>query len=206
MLNLIENVIMDKDESKKSLLEEYTELSKNSLIKVQFSCGGNSTNIDEPEGIPIVPESYIHESTISYATAREEDVEAIVALLKTNNLPVSDLGRGQRMFLVALSDGKAVGCVAVEMYGSDGLLRSLAVNNDFRGKGIGQKLVAEAEAWSRDNGLKSLYLLTTTAAGLFPKVGWKNTERVSAPENIAASSEFASVCPSSAVCMMKELG
>lgn len=196
---------MSEDKSKKSLLEEYTELSKNSLIKVQFSCGGNSTNIDEPEGIPIVPESYIQGSTISYATAREEDVEAIVALLKTNNLPVSDLGTGQRMFLVALSDGKTVGCVAVEMYENAGLLRSLAVNNDFRGKGIGQKLVAEAEAWSRNNGLKSLYLLTTTAAGFFPKVGWKNTERASAPENIAASSEFASVCPSSAICMMKKM-
>lgn len=196
---------MDKNESKKSMLEEYTELTKNSLIKVQFSCGGNSTSIDEPEGIPIVPESYVHESSVSYTMAREEDVEAIVALLKTNNLPVSDLGTGQRMFLVALSDGKTVGCVAVEMYGNAGLLRSLAVNNELRGKGIGQKLVAEAEAWSRNNGLKSLYLLTTTAAGFFPKAGWKNTERASAPESIAASSEFASACPTTAICMMKEL-
>jgi amino-acid N-acetyltransferase len=196
---------MDKDESKKSLLEEYTELSKNSLIKVQYSCGGNSTSIDEPEGIPIVPESYIPESTVSYAMAREEDVEAIVALLKTNNLPVSDLSTGQRMFLVALSDGKAVGCVAVETHGNAGLLRSLAVNSNFRGKGIGQKLVTEAEAWSSNNGLKNLYLLTTTAAGFFPKAGWHNTERASAPESIAVSSEFTSVCPSSAVCMMKGL-
>jgi amino-acid N-acetyltransferase len=197
--------IMPEEESKKSLLEEYTELSKNSLIKVQYSCGGNSTSVDEPERIPIVPESYIPQSVISYATAREEDVEAIVALLKTNNLPASDLGTGQRMFLVALSDGKAVGCVAVEMYGYAGLLRSLAVNNDFRGKGIGQKLVAEAETWSRDNGLKSLYLLTTTAAGFFPKLNWHNTDRASVPESIALSSEFASVCPSTAVCMFKTI-
>ncbi|HET7734226.1 MAG TPA: arsenic resistance N-acetyltransferase ArsN2, partial [Paludibacter sp.] len=145
------------------------------------------------------------ESTVYYTTAREEDVEAIVALLKTNDLPLNDLGTGQRMFLVALSDGKTVGCVAVEMYGNAGLLRSLAVNNDFWGKGIGQKLVSEAEAWSRNNGLKSLYLLTTTAAGFFPKLSWDNTERALVPENIAASSEFASVCPSSAVCMMKKL-
>jgi len=196
---------MAEEESKKSLLEQYTELTKNSLVKVQFSCGGNSTSIDEPEGIPIVPESYIPESTVSYAMASYEDVESILTLLKTNNLPVSDLGTGLRMFFVALYDGKTVGCVAVEMYGRTGLLRSLAVNNDFRGKGIGQKLVAEAEDWSRDNGLKTLYLLTTTAAGFFPKLNWHNTDRASVPENVALSSEFASVCPTTAVCMMKEL-
>jgi len=196
---------MKTEDSKKSLLEQYTELTKNSLVKVQFSCGGNSTSIDEPEPIPIIPESYIPESTVSYGMASEDDVEAIAVLLKTNNLPTNDLGTGQRIFLVALSDGKTVGCVAVELYGNAGLLRSLAVNNDFRGKGIGHKLVAEAENWGRDNGLKCLYLLTTTAAEFFPKIGWSNTDRASVPENVALSSEFASVCPSSAVCMTKNL-
>lgn len=196
---------MAENESKKSLLEEYTELTKNSLVKVQFSCGGNSTGIDEPEPIPIVPESYTPEATITYVMANEEDVESIVTLLKTNNLPVRDLGVGQRVFIVARSDDKTVGCVAVEMYGTAGLLRSLAVNNDFRGKDIGQKLVAEAETWSLGNGLKDLYLLTTTAAGFFPKIGWSNTDRKVVPESIAASSEFASVCPSTAVCLMKKL-
>jgi len=194
---------MDKDDSKKTLLEQYAELSKNSLIKVQYSCGGNSTSIDEPEPIPIVPESYIPEAAVSYAPAGDQDVESIVSLLKTNNLPVSDLGVGHRMFLVAHSAGKVVGCVAVELYGDSGLLRSLAVDNGFRGKGIGQKLVAEAENWSVDNGLKSLYLLTTTAAGFFPKIGWNITERSLVPDSISLSTEFASVCPSTAVCMHK---
>lgn len=194
---------MTSKDEKKSLLEQYTELTKNSLVKIQFSCGGNSTSIDEPEPIPIVPESYIPESTVSYTIAGEDNVEAIVTLLKTNNLPVKDLGTGQRMFLVAISDGKTVGCVAVEMYGTVGLLRSLAVNNDFRGKGIGQKLVTEAEIWSFDNGLKSLYLLTTTAAGFFPKIGWSNVDRETVPESIAGSTEFTSECPSTAVCMKK---
>jgi len=195
---------MDNDTTKKTLLEQYTELSKNSLIKVQYSCGGNSTSIDEPEAIPIVPESYIPENPISYTMAREEDVEAIVALLNANNLPVKDLGTGQRIFLVAQSEGKVVGCVAVEMYENDGLLRSLAVENSFRGKGIGQKLVSQAETWSYENGIKNLYLLTTTAADFFLKIGWGNTERTLVPENIAASSEFSCVCPSTAICMIKK--
>ncbi len=196
---------MPVEKSKKSLHEQYAELSKNSLIKVQYSCGGNSTRIDEPEYIPIVPESDALESSVNYKIAGEENAEAIVTLLKTNDLPVSDLGTGQRIFLVALSDGKIIGCVAIENYGDAGILRSLAVNNDYRGKGIGQKLVAEAESWSRDNGLKNLYLLTTTAADFFPKMGWENTERTSVPESIAKSSEFASICPSIAVCMHKTI-
>jgi len=196
---------MPEEKSKKSVLEEYTELSKNSLIKVQYSCGGNSTNIDEPEYIPIVPDSYISESSVNYTMANEENVEAIVTLLKTNNLPVSDLNTSHRIFLVALSDEKTVGCVAIENYEDAGILRSLAVNNDYRGKGIGQKLVAEAESWSRENGLKNLYLLTTTAAGFFPKMGWENTERITVPESVGKSSEFASICPLIAVCMHKTI-
>lgn len=196
---------MEEDESKKSLLEQYTELTKNSLVKVQFSCGGNSTSIDEPEAIPIVPESYVPESVVTYAMASDEDVDTIVTLLKTNNLPISDLGTGQRMFLVARYKNITVGCVAVELYGDSGLLRSLAVNTDFQGKGIGQKLVAEAENWSRDNGLKNLYLLTTTAAAFFPKIGWSNSERNAVPDSILQSSEFASVCPTTAICMIKKL-
>jgi amino-acid N-acetyltransferase len=197
---------MPDEKSKKSLLEEYTELSKNSLIKVQFSCGGNSTNIDEPVYVPIVPEFYISEGhAVSFTIANEENVEAIVTLLKTNNLPVSDLGSGQRIFLVALSGDKTVGCVAIEIYGTDGLLRSLAVNSDFRGKGIGQKLVVEAEIWSRNNGLKNIFLLTTTAAGFFSKMGWQNINRTAVPESISFTSEFTSICPTSAICLTKNL-
>ncbi len=51
---------MAEDESKESLVEQYAELSKNSLIRVQFSCGGNSTSIAEPEYIPIVDEPIIY--------------------------------------------------------------------------------------------------------------------------------------------------
>ena len=196
---------MTSGDEKKSLLEEYTELSKNSLIKVQFSCSGNSTSIDEPEVIPIVPESFVPESVVSYTSAQDEDVEAIIALLKTNNLPISDLATGHRMFLVAHANNQVIGCVAIEIYGEAGLLRSLVLNKSFSGKGIGQQLVTEAETWSCNNGIKELYLLTTTAAEFFPKMGWKNTERTTVPESIAQSSEFSSVCPSTAVCMSKTI-
>jgi len=197
---------MTSENENKSLLEQYKELSRNSLVRVQYSCCGNSTDVDEPEYIPIVPENLVLSANIIYKFASEEDVESILKLLKTNNLPVSDLSSGHRIFLVAAAESEVIGCVAVEIYGKNGLLRSLVVDSNFREKAIGGKLVAEAEKWAADNGIKSLYLLTTTASGFFTKIdGWEETDRATVPNEVAQSTEFASICPSSATCMLKDL-
>jgi len=188
----------EEESSNKKRLEEYAELAKNSLVRVQYSCGGNSTGIDETENIPIVDDVY-------YTLASESETNSIVELLASSHLPVSDLNAGERTFLSATSGGKLIGCVAVETYEDSGLLRSLAVTEEFRGKGTGKKLVEEAESWAKSNNLKSLYLLTTTASGFFPQLGWKIAERSAAPDSIQRSSEFASVCPSTAVFMSKNL-
>ena len=42
------------EENKKSMFEEYEELSKKSLIRVQYSCCGIATRIHESENTPIV--------------------------------------------------------------------------------------------------------------------------------------------------------
>ena len=143
--------MINSENPNKSRLEAYTELAKNSLVRVQYSCGGNSTSIDEPVGIPIVSDQLKPLNTVLYTEAREEDVEEIVKLLKENNLPLKDLGVGKRIFMVALIGEKLIGVVAVELYGEYGLLRSLAVNDEFRGLSICKKLVAEAENWSINN-------------------------------------------------------
>ncbi|HLP05028.1 MAG TPA: arsenic resistance N-acetyltransferase ArsN2 [Paludibacter sp.] len=181
--------------------EDYDELSKKSLVRVQYACSGNSTGIAETEYIPIVSGAA---SPVCYSVAGKEDAAAIEELLRVNNLPYADLD-GTAIFHVAQSGGKVLGCVAVETYGGSGLLRSLAVGADSRGKGIGLQLVDIAEENARGNGLESLYLLTTTAAAFFQKLGWEIIERASVPDGIARSSEFASVCPTTAVCMFKDI-
>lgn len=197
---------MTESENKhKTRLEDYEKLSRNSLVRVQYSCGGNSTGIDEQENIPIVSNSFRSVGSVAIKPANEEDVVGIINLLKANNLPVSDLSSGKRLFLAATISGQLTGVVALELYGDSGLLRSLAVNSEFRTLNLGKKLVAEAENLGRENGLKQLFLLTTTASGFFSKLGWDITERSSAPADLAASTEFSSVCPASAVCMTKKL-
>ena len=101
--------------------------------------------------------------------------------------------------------GAVVGTVAVEDYGADGLLRSLAVHPARRGRGVGARLVAEAEARARGRGLRSLALLTTTAAPFFAALGYRAADRSEAPAAVRASSEFRDVCPSSAACLVKTL-
>jgi|GEM_PF-5838599 len=41
----------------KSLQDLYAELAKKSLVKIQYSCGGNSNSIEEQEDIPVVNNS-----------------------------------------------------------------------------------------------------------------------------------------------------
>lgn len=195
----------ESDNKHKTRLEDYEKLSRNSLVRVQYSCGGNSTGIDEQENIPIVSSSFRSVGSVAIKPASEEDVVGIINLLKANNLPVSDLSSGKRLFLVATIYGQLTGVVALELYCDSGLLRSLAVNSEFRKLNLGKKLVAEAENLGRENGLKQLFLLTTTASGFFSKLGWDITDRSSAPADLATSTEFSSVCPASAVCMTKKL-
>ncbi len=196
---------MISENSNKSQLEQYTELAKNSLVKVQYSCSGNSTGIDNSDYIHIVDETKSNIGSIDYSIATENEKSAIIELPSTNNLPVSDLDTRERTFIVAIVKDKVIGCVGVETYDYSGLLRSLAVNNDFRGQGIGKRLVVEAETWAKKNKLKNLYLLTTTASGFFPKINWTHIDRTAVPESIKSSTEFVSICPSTAVCMIKEL-
>ena len=194
-------------ENKNSLTEKYGELGQSSLIKVQYSCSGFGTSIDESsEYVPIVPDDVRTISRMEYAEAGLDDVEAIVGLLKANQLPTSDLSSGKRVFYVARSEKEWVGCVALELYGEFGLLRSLAVTEALRGRGVGKQLVEKAHTEARTMGLKQLFALTTTADAFFVSNNWTLTDRSTVPAAVAQSSEFSSVCPVSAVCLSYSLG
>ncbi|MGR8918854.1 MAG: hypothetical protein ACU85V_04495, partial [Gammaproteobacteria bacterium] len=46
-------------------------------------------------------------------------------------------------------------------------------------------------------------LLTETAAAFFEHLGYSRAPRAAAPATIAATAEFASLCPDTAVCMRR---
>ena len=134
--------------------------------------------------------------------ANREDLETVRSLIAEAALPQDGLedqfGSG---YAVAVESGRLVGVAGVERYAACGLLRSVVTAADQRGRGIGEALVRDRLGWAERAGLESIYLLTTSAAGYFPKLGFAAVEREAVPAEIRASREFSSVCPSSAVVM-----
>jgi amino-acid N-acetyltransferase len=137
--------------------------------------------------------------------ARPEDCDAINVLLTENGLPASDVTcELLRDFVVAEGEGGlVVGSVGLETYDSNALLRSLAVAPTVRNAGMGSQLLAHVESLARDTGISELWLLTTTASEFFRRKDYVDVKRSTAPPEMQATTQFAQLCPASAVCMRK---
>lgn len=105
-------------------------------------------------------------NTIRYEFARPRDEKAIKRLLTRAELPSEDIGRHLRHMIVAWSGGRLICCVDLELHREFGLLRSLAVAPDHRGKGLGRILYERIIAYAHLQGIKELRLLTNTAEGV----------------------------------------
>jgi amino-acid N-acetyltransferase len=130
----------------------------------------------------------------------------VVTLLAASLLPHDDLTEAHLAdFLGVYAGDRLVGVVGLERRGADGLLRSLAVAPPHRGRGLAAQLVEALEARARAHGVRDLYLLTTTAEAFFARRGYERADRAAVPEALRQTPEFASICPSTAVCMKKQL-
>jgi amino-acid N-acetyltransferase len=98
------------------------------------------------------------------------------------------------------------GVIGLEVFGPVALLRSLAVPLPCRGRGIASRLAHKAEEHARSRGVEAVYLLTTTAEGFFARRSYDRVDRDAVPGAIKATVEFQSLCPASAVCMVRHLG
>jgi amino-acid N-acetyltransferase len=128
------------------------------------------------------------------------------ALLVACDLPTSDLASHHFDHFLGCGTTEALqGIVGLEIFGALALLRSLAVAKDARGSGCGKALVAAAETYAKQKGVRDLYLLTTTAERFFARLGYLGAERDTAPVPIQRTREFADLCPDSAVFMVKHL-
>jgi amino-acid N-acetyltransferase len=129
-----------------------------------------------------------------------------VALLQPQGLPVSDISAEhlEHFFFVG-PDGSPTGLVGLELYGTDALLRSLVVAENVRGKGLGSTLINHAEQYAASKGVRSIYLLTTTAEAFFKRLGYERIERSHAPTSIEQTREFADLCPASSAFMLKSI-
>jgi amino-acid N-acetyltransferase len=133
-------------------------------------------------------------------------LQAAVQLLQAASLPTEDLTASHcEHFYFAGPASQPTGLVGLEVFGDVALLRSLVVAPARRGTGEGASLLKYAEAEARAQGVRALYLLTTTAEGFFAKHGYQRAVRETAPPAIRGTREFAGICPASSAFMTRDL-
>ncbi|MFK5856434.1 MAG: arsenic resistance N-acetyltransferase ArsN2 [Bacteroidota bacterium] len=135
----------------------------------------------------------------------KSDIEKVKTLLVENNLPVNDIDKIAVQLFVVKAKNKIIGVIGIENYSTIGLLRSLAVSDNYKNLKIGAELVDYIIGYCSTNKMQELYLLTTTAEKYFVKFGFNIMERENIPDLIKKTSQFADICPASAIIMKKHL-
>src|SRR5688572_22531660 len=141
----------------------------------------------------------------SLRPASLQDLPRVEKLLTESKLPLEGVKESLKDFVVAEAGGDIVGVAGLEVCCDDALLRSVAVQPEWRSKGVGRALVNRAIAEAESRGIRALYLLTTTAEHYFPSFGFAKVDRAAIPGPVRATKEFTSACPASAVAMSRPL-
>ncbi len=128
------------------------------------------------------------------------DQKFIHTLLSSFKLPLDGL-EGTKLWVLQSGNGGILGVAGLEVYGGQGLLRSVAVVNSRHSQGYGTEIVNHVIGEAKKMDIKDLFLLTTTAPEFFKKFGFKQESREKVGGGIADSVEFQSACPKTAVLM-----
>jgi len=136
--------------------------------------------------------------------ATDADLPAIERLLVASQLPLDGVRESLKSFVVAESGGDLVGVAGLEGCRENALLRSVAVADGWRSRGVGRALVERVIGEAESRGVHALYLLTTTAERWFPSFGFRAIARDAAPADIRATAEFQGACPASATVMCRD--
>ncbi len=134
-----------------------------------------------------------------------ENVGELAATLHDAALPHADLIGADKRFFCAVVDDGIVGYVGLEIYGAEALLRSAVIFRAARGKGYGRMMIEALLDIAFEVGIQRVWLLTETATAFFEKLGFQTVDREKAPPAIAATDEFAALCPDTASLMVRAL-
>lgn len=144
-------------------------------------------------------------NSLIFRPAVSSDLAQIQRLLKDSKLPFEDVAEHLAHFVVAEEGRTMIGVAGLETYEIAGLLRSVAVTESHRSKGIGSLLYDQIVSQAQKKGLRELSLLTTTAEKFFGKKGFRKVEGDAIPQYVKSTKEYQIFCSSTAVCMMKAL-
>jgi len=143
--------------------------------------------------------------TLTVETARPNERETVVALLKHDHLPTEDLPADLAHFVIAREDATPVGVAGLEILGSVGLMRSVAVHPAHQRRGIAAQMIDRLLHRATAVSVEEVYLITTTARPYFERHGFLAVAREQVPPAIQRTQQFSTLCPSSAVVMIRLL-
>jgi len=144
-------------------------------------------------------------NNLTIRPAAQSDLIQIQQLLKDSNLPFEDIAEHIADFVVAEEGQNMIGVAGLEIHGKAGLLRSVAVTESHRSKGIGSLLYNQVVSQAQQKGLRELSLLTTTAEEFFGKKGFRKVKGETIPQYVKSTKEYQIFCASTAVCMKKKI-
>lgn len=142
---------------------------------------------------------------LNIQTFEPNALTTVTEFLTTYNLPVSDLTEDNIQLFLAYDEEELIATIGLEKHENTGLLRSLAVKENYRNLGVADKMMKGFFAVCKSQEISDVYLLTTTAENYFMKKGFLQVDRKSVPSAIRQSREFRSICPASAVAMHRKV-
>jgi len=135
----------------------------------------------------------------------EERYRVFKELLQLSGLPTADLNFKDHLLIGFFDGDDMVGTGALEIYGSNALLRSLSVKLGIRGKSLGSSISEKLIEEARLKNLKAIYLLTESARDFFLKKGFQDIPREKVPPEVQRASEFSKICSPKANVMVYSL-
>jgi amino-acid N-acetyltransferase len=124
-------------------------------------------------------------------SAKISDAKAINALINSHAerdrmlfRSLADIYENLQTFIVAELDETIVGCCALEVIWADlAEIKSLAIDEAYKGKGIGRELVAAAVEQAARLGVPKVFALTLEP-GFFEKSGFSIVEKEELPMKV----------------------
>jgi N-acetylglutamate synthase-like GNAT family acetyltransferase len=132
--------------------------------------------------------------------------DGLKAALVKVGLPADDIGDPKLLFWrFETYEDVPVGFGGLEIHGPDALLRSLVTLPPLRQVGMGAAMVDVLEVEARARSCRTIYLLTTSEADFFERLGYARCALDDAPAAIRASRQFSELGPASATAMVKRI-
>ncbi len=141
----------------------------------------------------------------SIVRLRSRDLARLENLLRSNQLPTEDCAEQMHNFCGIFDGDDLVAVGGLEPAANYALLRSVAVQERYRDRGLARAMSEYLINQANSEGKKAVYLLTETAERYFDKLGFSRVDRAEVPLEIMQTRQFKSLCPDTASCMVMTL-